>query len=144
MRVLFATIAGVAMGLGGLASCGSDPDPGGVPSDVEGGTGGTGGVSAGGNGGGGAGGSGGGSNSVAPLVTKVDLLLAIQNSQAMSDKQGFLAQAIPEFIGRLVRPDCVQRDGSGNVTARMAASGALPDLIDRQTGDLKCPAGWSQ
>lgn len=41
-------------------------------------------------------------------VTKVDLLLAIDNSLSMSDKQRLFAKAIPELVQRLVNPPCVK------------------------------------
>ncbi|HEX4448515.1 MAG TPA: hypothetical protein VH044_17340, partial [Polyangiaceae bacterium] len=45
-------------------------------------------------------------------VDKVDLLFDIDNSASMADKQQYLAQAIPDLIDRLVRPNCL--DGNGN------------------------------
>ncbi|MFO0618366.1 MAG: hypothetical protein U0414_37580 [Polyangiaceae bacterium] len=46
-------------------------------------------------------------------VDKIDLLLAIDNSASMADKQEILAKAVPDLVERLVNPLCV--DGSGNL-----------------------------
>lgn len=43
---------------------------------------------------------------------KVDVLLAIDNSRAMGDKQTILSLALPDLMARLTNPPCV--DGSGN------------------------------
>lgn len=43
-------------------------------------------------------------------VTKIDILLAIDNSSSMSDKQDLLAVAVPKLVDRLVSPDCVDKD----------------------------------
>jgi hypothetical protein len=44
-------------------------------------------------------------------VDKIDVLLAIDNSASMADKQQILADAIPDLVSRLVNPDCVSMDG---------------------------------
>lgn len=46
-------------------------------------------------------------------VDKIDLLLAIDNSRSMADKQQILAEAVPDLLVRLLRPRCV--DSEGNV-----------------------------
>lgn len=60
-------------------------------------------------------------------VDKIDLLLAIDNSASMKDKQAFLAAAVPKLVERLVTPNCVIVSGDGSVTvtgvAVLAASG---------------------
>jgi hypothetical protein len=48
-------------------------------------------------------------------VGKVDLLLAIDNSLSMTEKQRLFAQALPELVERLVNPRCV--DAAGNVVS---------------------------
>ncbi len=40
-------------------------------------------------------------------VDKIDLLLAIDNSISMADKQQILAEAVPDLVERLVKPICV-------------------------------------
>ncbi|MBK9264113.1 MAG: hypothetical protein IPM54_30470 [Polyangiaceae bacterium] len=44
-------------------------------------------------------------------VEKLDLLLAIDNSPSMADKQAILALAIPDLVNRLVNPPCVDVNG---------------------------------
>jgi hypothetical protein len=44
-------------------------------------------------------------------IDKIDVLLAIDNSSSMGDKQKFLAAAVPKLVSRLVTPNCVDDDG---------------------------------
>lgn len=44
-------------------------------------------------------------------VTKIDLLLGIDNSASMADKQQILAQAVPDLVERLVNPQCIDEAG---------------------------------
>jgi hypothetical protein len=44
-------------------------------------------------------------------VDKVDLLFAIDNSASMGDKQDILADAVPDLIGGLLTPNCVDANG---------------------------------
>src|SRR5215469_14356279 len=39
--------------------------------------------------------------------TKVDILFDVDNSASMGGKQAFLMQAVPDLIGRLLNPNCV-------------------------------------
>jgi len=41
------------------------------------------------------------------IASKVDLLFVVDNSSSMGDKQAYLQQAVPAFVGRLVHPNCV-------------------------------------
>lgn len=55
--------------------------------------------------------------SVAPVGTltqadKVDLLLMVDNSSSMTDKQQRLLRAVPALVGRLVAPNCVDTAGA--------------------------------
>ena len=45
------------------------------------------------------------------LASKVDLLLMIDNSRSMADKQQILGAAVPDLVQRLANPPCV--DGNG-------------------------------
>jgi hypothetical protein len=45
-------------------------------------------------------------------VTKIDLLLMIDNSVSMADKQDVLKAAVPVLIGRLVSPRCIDQTGA--------------------------------
>jgi hypothetical protein len=60
-------------------------------------------------------------------VDKVDLLLAIDNSISMAEKQELLAKTVPELVKRLVNPYCVST--AGGVVAQPASP------------DAACPAG---
>lgn len=44
-------------------------------------------------------------------VTKIDILLMIDNSLSMGIKQEILAAAVPQLLGRLTSPDCVDPSG---------------------------------
>ncbi|WP_437599228.1 hypothetical protein [Sorangium sp. So ce590] len=45
-------------------------------------------------------------------VDKIDLLLAIDNSGSMADKQDILATAIPDLVQGLVNPRCIHKNGT--------------------------------
>lgn len=59
-------------------------------------------------------------------VDKIDLLLDIDNSLSMKDKQQILSEAVPDLVARLVTPNCIAND--------------LPtgEVVDAKG---KCPAG---
>jgi len=83
------------------------------------GTGGTGGSTSSGTGGSTSSGTGG-----APSGDKVDLLLVVDNSRSMADKQNVLASSVPEVIGTFANPRCV--DGNGVPAAAQPSSPAEP------------------
>src|SRR5262249_55153896 len=41
------------------------------------------------------------------LASKVDLLLMIDNSTSMGDKQDLLKQSVPDLVARLLNPNCI-------------------------------------
>jgi hypothetical protein len=45
-------------------------------------------------------------------ITKIDLVLAIDNSRSMADKQEILARAVPDLVEDLVNPKCLDKDGA--------------------------------
>ncbi|HHH31429.1 MAG TPA: hypothetical protein ENK57_24200 [Polyangiaceae bacterium] len=45
-------------------------------------------------------------------VDKIDLLLVIDNSRSMADKQEILNLAVPDLVNELINPKCVYEDGS--------------------------------
>jgi hypothetical protein len=45
-------------------------------------------------------------------ATKVDLLLVVDNSASMGDKQQLLRQAVPDLVTRLVVPNCIDASGA--------------------------------
>jgi hypothetical protein len=49
-------------------------------------------------------------------VTQVDLLLMIDNSRSMADKQQILAFAVPDLVGALLNPECVDDTGGPAAT----------------------------
>ena len=66
-------------------------------------------------------------------IDKMDLLLVVDNSISMADKQALLSQAVPGLIERLVNPDCVQTDDDGHILARAAAEeGDCPEDFQRE------------
>src|SRR5262245_24792459 len=66
----------------------------------------------------------------AGVVDKIDLLLMIDNSISMSDKQQILSTALPDLMSRLVNPLCT--DDQGNLYPPPAE------------GSATCPAGQHQ
>jgi len=56
-------------------------------------------------------------------VDKVDLLLMIDNSISMGDKQQLMAKAVPLLLQRLILPACLNEAGS---TAPRNSSGSAP------------------
>src|ERR1039458_7373226 len=45
-------------------------------------------------------------------ITGIDLLLMIDNSSSMADKQKVLAAAVPQLLKQLVAPQCVDAAGA--------------------------------
>ncbi len=104
----------------GAVACGSSTTGGG-PLPDGGGTAGQGGSSA-TAGDSAAGGTAGGTGGVpAGPAERIDVLLMVDNSASMTDKQELLGNAIPALVARLVNPICVDRDAQGNVTAMYPA-----------------------
>ena len=60
-------------------------------------------------------------------VDKIDLLFMIDNSQSMADKQKLLAEAVPQLVGRLLNPPCID-----------ATTGAVTNAASPKDN---CPAG---
>src|SRR5690606_36276365 len=54
-------------------------------------------------------------------TSKVDLLFAIDNSVSMGDKQRILAQTVPDLIGRMATPDCIDSSG-GRVASEVGGT----------------------
>ncbi|MBK6519205.1 MAG: hypothetical protein IPG04_34970 [Polyangiaceae bacterium] len=68
-------------------------------------------------------------------VDKIDLLLAIDNSISMADKQTLLGEAVPQLVDRLVNPRCVDPSKTAPVAPETIAQPAGPldpcPLIDK-------------
>jgi hypothetical protein len=60
--------------------------------------------------------------------SKVDLLLSLDNSRSMADKQELLQLAIPDLVNSLVNPNCV--DQEGKPTAQQPAAAAEDCPVD--------------
>ncbi len=56
-------------------------------------------------------------------IDKIDLLFDIDNSASMGDKQAYLRQAIPDLVGRLVQPSCVDSSHPTTVVGRTDSLG---------------------
>src|SRR5690606_23505643 len=88
---------------------------------------------------GGAGGTGGTSTGGSSMVDEppengqLDLLLVVDNSISMADKQQMLTQAVPEMVERLVNPLCVSSSGS----TTPATEGNCPDGFTREFAPLE-------
>lgn len=67
-----------------------------------------------------------------PAIDKVDLLLMVDNSSSMADKQRILADAVPDLLRGLVQPKCVDK------TTRVA-TGKLADPL--KAAAEQCAAG---
>ena len=59
-------------------------------------------------------------------VDKVDLLLMIDNSRSMADKQQILAFAVPDLVASLVNPRCVDAAGATTTTQPSGPLAACP------------------
>lgn len=69
-------------------------------------------------------------------ATKLDLLLAVDNSISMADKQLLFSQTLPELIERLINPPCV--DAAGVVTSQPASpQAACPGSSQREIEPLR-------
>ena len=74
-------------------------------------------------------------------VDKIDILLAIDNSSSMGDKQNILAKAIPKLITRLVTPNCVKSDdASGACLTKSDGTCQTADVTKTNPVD-QCPMG---
>ncbi|MBI5538261.1 MAG: hypothetical protein HY898_36400 [Deltaproteobacteria bacterium] len=78
----------------------------------------------------------------ATKVDKVDLLLMIDNSASMGDKQALLAAAVPDLVNRLVNPRCT--DGSSADSEGKCPSGStreFPPINDIHIGVISSSLG---
>ncbi|MBK9002269.1 MAG: hypothetical protein IPM35_41670 [Myxococcales bacterium] len=125
------TGVGVVMLAAALASAGCDGSSSSDGTGAAGGSGGTGGAG-GASGSGGLGGSGG-----APLqpTDKVDLLLMVDNSRSMADKQAILAEAVPRLVNQLVSPS-----GGGKPVTDLHI-GVISSSLGGHGGDQCSPNG---
>jgi hypothetical protein len=85
-----------------------------------------------GSGGGGTGGSGAnGGGAGPPMVTdRVDVVLMVDNSRSMAEKQQLLAATVPDLVSGLVNPSCLLADGT-----------PVPPNLQPTDPSAACPAG---
>jgi hypothetical protein len=105
---------GETTGMGGNSSMGGTPAAGGATSSTSAGTAAT---------------TGGATSTFQKLanraITGIDLLLMIDNSSSMADKQATLAAAVPQLLVQLVQPACVDANGAP-IAGQRALLGANP------------------
>lgn len=151
-----AGVVGLALGIAAMGCGGDTTGGGGAGGATTGGTGGaitggTGGAITGGTGGavtGGAGGTGGdagtgGGGGFVPLApaTKIDLLLMIDNSISMADKQQVLSDAVPQLVNRFVTPTIDPSTGKPQFKAVQDIHiGVISSSLGGHGGD-QCRAG---
>lgn len=71
-----------------------------------------------------------------PTAAKVDLLLTVDNSISMAEKQKLFAKTLPELLTRLVNPFCI--NGQGKLVARVASpSDVCPVGSQREFAPLR-------
>src|SRR6185437_11398692 len=84
-------------------------------------------------------------------VSKIDLLLMVDNSRSMADKQQMLALTVPDMVSGLVNPSCVDQNGvplpaSAQPTGPLAqcptgSHRAFPPVLDIHVGLLSSSLG---
>lgn len=79
-------------------------------------------------------------------IDKIDLLLMIDNSSSMADKQKVLQKAVPDLVRRLVDPNCVNPDGTSvPATPGMECPGSqlreFPPIRDIHVGIISSSLG---
>ena len=65
-------------------------------------------------------------------VDKIDLVLNIDNSRSMADKQAILAAAVPDLVGALVNPKCVDPKGTTMTTQPATVAEECPAGLVRE------------
>ncbi len=65
-------------------------------------------------------------------VDKIDLLLMVDNSRSMADKQQILAAAVPDLVGALVNPKCVDPKGTPMTTQPATVAEDCPTGLIRE------------
>ncbi len=89
--------------------------------------------------------------SSSPPVGKVDLLLMVDNSRSMGDKQAILALAIPDLVSGIVNPPCLDAAGAPLPAAQqpmspmaacpLGAQRAFPPVTDMHVGLISSSLG---
>lgn len=63
-------------------------------------------------------------------VDKIDLLLVIDNSRSMADKQEILRLAVPDLAGQLINPSCINPDTGEPAPSQNQPQGPLEECPD--------------
>jgi hypothetical protein len=58
------------------------------------------------------------------VIDKIDLLVDVDNTASTADMQGYLAAAVPDLIGRLINPNCIETGTTA--TTGPSTNGACP------------------
>src|SRR5690606_6708082 len=62
-------------------------------------------------------------------INEIDLLFVIDNSVSMADKQEILRKAVPQMVGRLVNPFCIDSAGGQSPSnGGVCPSGSAPEF----------------
>jgi len=70
-------------------------------------------------------------------IDKIDVLFMIDNSLSMGDKQEVLAAAVPQLLGRLTNPDCVDPNNVAAPQHLNDPSSACPNGLQREFSPVK-------
>jgi hypothetical protein len=70
-------------------------------------------------------------------VDKIDLVLAIDNSRSMADKQEILALAVPDLVRGLVNPRCIDPSGVQAPTTPASSTEDCPAGLEREFEPVK-------
>ena len=65
-------------------------------------------------------------------ITRLDVLLAIDNSASMADKQRILGDAVPKLVSRLVNPSCIDPNGNASPTQPATIDAVCPEGFNRE------------
>lgn len=73
-------------------------------------------------------------------VDKIDILFMVDNSLSMGDKQQVMAAAVPQLLGRLTNPDCVDIDEADGLDAPRSMpnpTASCPEGLQREFAPVK-------
>jgi hypothetical protein len=72
-----------------------------------------------------------------PRSDKVDLLLVVDNSRSMADKQEILQLGVADMVGRFTNPRCVDASGAAAPTQPASPDDACPSGYDREMAPVE-------
>ncbi len=65
-------------------------------------------------------------------IDKIDILLAIDNSRSMADKQELLALAVPDLVKKIINPRCIDDNGEASAVQPTGPLERCPDGTHRE------------